>query len=577
MAAVGEISQGTRLREYKISFKAATWATMLVLVVMAGLYAILGLPPSLGGFYSDMYFHSIGIAIAALASYLVIVAFDLRKHEPDLDFPLHYRALIAVLFGAVAGVFFLNPDVNAALRPIPMGLLIIGFLFLADVGGALLVELWILPRKLAGTYNPKANYLFRMFPANRKDLHAYRKMNAAYWLAFLAVGSAFVAGLIGIVNLWVLTFGPSIFAGYISFLGLDQARFLDATLDPHSHEMALAIMAGVIAVAAQQFRVLDLSGLKRGVARLGLWVSSLGVIAMTVVMVAIAFANFAPPTLLAGGPGGVNGIAGDDAAMTVIAVGALILLVPMALTPLGAERKRSWRDAVRLSLLGSWIFAVLVSVIAGFYIEFHEDLFQSGLAANDAIYGQLQPMFGVFVLTGVALVLLVVDAYGIERTPRRVIGWMAAVGMVVATAGAFSWAFIDPTVDSASFWAHVLGVVIIGVSVFVGVLAVRAVVERAPSGLETVKASPSEPSFLMQCTWTPDKTGAVMTMMSMLMGMARSGSLPEGFELLWIRRDPQATQAFCAWRAPAKQSLESLVGGLHPPGIHVVHELRPMA
>ncbi len=95
MAVVGEVSQGLRLREYRISFQAATWATILVLVVMAGLYAIIGLPPRLGTFYSDMYFHSIGIA--ALAAYLVIAAFDLRKHEPELDFPLHYRALMAVL------------------------------------------------------------------------------------------------------------------------------------------------------------------------------------------------------------------------------------------------------------------------------------------------------------------------------------------------------------------------------------------------------------------------------------------------------------------------------------------------
>jgi hypothetical protein len=285
-----------------------------------------------------------------------------------------------------------------------------------------------------------------------------------------------------------MTFGPSIFAGYISFMG-PSYDILGNTLDPHSHEMALAIMAGVIAIAAERFGVLRTVDWRQKIAKLGLAVSLAGVVGMTVVFLAVAFGNFSPPTLFAD-PTATNGMAGDDAVMTFIAVGAMIALVPLALTKREATGRSSWRDPVRLSLLGTWAAAVVVSVVAAFYIEFHEDVFQTTLLANDAVFGELQSLFGVFLLTAVSLILLAVDLYKVEGSSRRLVGWAAGLGVAVGTAGAMLWAFIDPSTGGIPFAIHLLGIGLTGVAAVVSAVAIHAV--PVPKGTILRIYSPSD-------------------------------------------------------------------------------------
>jgi hypothetical protein len=208
------------------------------------------------------------------------------------------------------------------------------------------------------------------------------------------------------------------------------------------------------------------------VAKLGLSVSMAGVAGMTALFLAIAFANVDPGTWF--GANG-NGLAGDDMVMSIIAVGAMIALVPLALTPREADGKRSWKDPVRLSLLGTWVAAVVISVVAAFYIEFHEDVFQTTLLANDSVFGELQSLFGVFLLTAVSLILLAVDLYKVEGSSRRLVGWAAGLGISVGTVGAIAWAFIDPSTGGIPFAIHLLGVGLTGVAAVVSVVAIHAV------------------------------------------------------------------------------------------------------
>jgi len=73
MKAVEEVGEVTHT--YMLTLKAMTSATIVIVVVMAGLYVLLGLPPGLDTYYGILYFHSIGIGIAALAAYLIISIF----------------------------------------------------------------------------------------------------------------------------------------------------------------------------------------------------------------------------------------------------------------------------------------------------------------------------------------------------------------------------------------------------------------------------------------------------------------------------------------------------------------------
>jgi hypothetical protein len=226
--------------------------------------------------------------------------------------------------------------------------------------------------------------------------------------------------------------------------------------------MGIAIMTGVVALAAERFKVLDVKGLRRNLANVGLWVTSIGLVAVTIVFIFEAVVNFAPPTLFQSGPQGANGMAGDDTVMTITALGAMIALIPFALVKMGG--KGSWMDSVRLTMLGTWVAAVVNSVLEGFYIEFHEDVFGSTMSANHDVFKNVNPMFGILTLAALALVLLAVDYYEVDGMLRRVTGWVAGVGLILATLGTSMWTFIDPSIGGLPYWLYILGVLVIGVS-----------------------------------------------------------------------------------------------------------------
>jgi hypothetical protein len=469
MKAVEEVQEVSYTHTYMLSMKMMTWTTILVIVFMAGLYAFLGLPPGLDTYYAKMYFHSVGIGIAALATYLVISIFDIQKHEPPIDFPISYRAFAAVLFAAVGGVFYLSPILDAAFPDIPLGLYVVAFILIGDVGGALFIQLLILPRKQARTYKAKVRpgpprmvpqYFLRMLP-RREEFPLYMKAGAGYWLALIAVGSAFIAGMIGFVNLWIRIFGAGVFSGFVPFFG-DVGTFLDALVGSHSHEIGVAIMVGVVALVAQRFKVLEVKGLWKNVARIGLWITSIGIVAISIVLILEAVVAFAPPALFVSGPEGVNGMAGDDTVMTITALGAMIVLIPLALAKL--DGKSSWKDGVRLALLGTWIAAVINSVLEGFYIELNADVFGSTMSANHEVFKNVNPMFGIFTLTALALVLLAVDYYEVRGMLRRATGWLAGVGLIAATLGTSLWTFLDPSIAGFPYWLYIVGIFVMGVS-----------------------------------------------------------------------------------------------------------------
>ncbi len=469
-----ELGVVTYVHTYMFSLKFLTVATLAIVAVMGLLYFVVGFPPSFDGYFAKMYFHSIGIGLAALAVYLVMQAFKLQQYEAPIDFPIVYRAFIAVVLGALGGLVYLSPSVSNQLADVGILLFTVAFILIGDVGGALFIELLLLPRKVAKSYNEQSrtivDYLGRILPISEADRGAYSNVGIGYWLTLAAIASAFIAGVLGFFNLWVRVFGPSFFGGFIGWLGLDAPGWLGATLDPHSHMMALSIMAGIVAVAAVLFRVFESeSPLRRTIAVVGAVVALLGVIATTLVLGAVALLNFTPPTLFASGPGGVNGMAGDDMTMSVIGIGAMIILVAIL-----AER-RVWQDPLRLTVLGTWLVAMLLNAGQGFYIEMNEDKFGGSLAANDAAFKIAQPMAGLFLLIALSLVLLLVDVYGVAGRNRRIATWTAALGLLGALLGVTLWTFADPSNNGISFGIYIAGTAITYLAVLFGAFAIRAV------------------------------------------------------------------------------------------------------
>ncbi len=475
-----ELGVVTYVHTYLFSLKFLTWATLAIVAVMGFLYFAVGFPPAFDSYFARMYFHSIGIGLAALAVCLVMHAFKLQQYEPPIDFPIVYRAFVAVVLGALGGLVYLSPSVSNALPDVGILLFTAAFILIGDVGGALYIELVLLPRKLAGSYVEQSrtvfDYLGRVLPVSKADRSAYSNLGIGYWLTIAAIASAFIAGVLGFFNLWVRVFGPSFFGGFIGWLGLDAPGFIAATKDPHSHMMALAIMAGIVAVAAVLFRVFDSeSPLRRTVALIGAWIALIGVIATTLVLGAAALLNFAPPWLFASGPGGINGMASDDLTMSVIGIGAMVIVVAILL------ERGVWRDPLRLMVVGTWVVAMLLNAVQGFYIEMNQDKFQGSLAANDAAFKIAQPMAGLFVLTALSLMLLLVHVHGVAGRTRRIAVWTAGLGLLGTLVGVTLWTFADPSNNGISFGIYIAGTALSYLAVLVGAVAIWAVKVAKPA------------------------------------------------------------------------------------------------
>ena len=501
---------------YLHPMKTYVYITLFIVGLMSALWFVLGIspnatgtiPPSFGA--TGMYFHSIAIGIAALLVYLVIMSWDLDRCEPNIDFPIAYRALVATVIGAIGAIFYLRPVFQAFLWPLPLGLIFIGLLFLGDVGGALMVELYLLPGKRAGTYDPSQNIL-GMIPKWRylPSWEDFRRMDATYWLTFVTVIGAVIAGIIGFVSLFlnyvVIDMGqtPALIQGYMNWMGGAQTWF-GYTVGSHSHVMGMTLILGVVAVTAKRFKVLDLTGLPLKVAKFGMWVSGVGIIVMVTVFLLEAFStvwpNSTPPLLFASNPSGLqlwsftdaNGMAGDDSTMLLASAGAMILLVPLFMTRI--HDRPVWKDPIRTSVLLTWIFAYIATPIEGFYIEFHEATMYG--MPIDLVFGNLQ-YFALFGIATITMTFLAVDYF---QNKDRILTSVAFFGTLVTAftlVASFIYVYFDAgrlipdgtSLAGTTLWGYIFsgGLLLMSFVVFGAMIAVYFGVDERISTLATLR------------------------------------------------------------------------------------------
>ena len=447
---------------YLHPMKTYAWVTLFVTGLMSALWFVVGvgpgaqgtIPPAFVAGASDLYFHSIAIGLASLLVIFVVAAFGIDRYEPSVDFPIAYRATLATIVGAVGAFMYLRPVFHSWFAPLSTAIILLGLLLLADVGGALLLEMYLLPGKLAGRYDSKNNIL-GMVPrlSNLPKLADFRRMDGAYWLTFVAGAGTFIAGAIGLVAFWLQYFAvdfnvsSGIFNGYIAWMG-GASAFLGSVIGPHSHVIGITLMVGVVAVVAKRYDVMGLGGWKRSAARVGLWVSGTGVAVMTLIYILEGFFQWSPPLLFAydyGGPislwsyNASNGLAGDDSTMFWASLGGLILLVPLMLTKI--RGRPAWRDPIRLAVLGTWIMAYFATPLEGFIIEFNEQSWSG--TPLDMAFGN-QQYFALFGLTTVCLAFLAADFF-IDRTDlRKSIAWFGTVAAACATVAGLAYTYVDP-------------------------------------------------------------------------------------------------------------------------------------
>ena len=451
---------------YLHPMKTYVWLTLFVTGLMSALWFVVGIGPGAQGTIppafvlgpSDLYFHSIAIGLASLLVMFVVVEFKIDKYEPSVDFPIAYRATLATIVGAVGAFMYLRPVFHSWFAPLSTGIILLGLLLLADVGGALLLQLYLLPGKLMGRYDSRNNFL-GMVPRwnNLPKWDDFRRMDGSYWLTIVAGVGTFIAGVIGLVVFWLQYFvvdfnvSSGIFNGLVAWEG-GAATFLGAVTGPHSHVIGITLMVGVVALVAKRYGVLDLTGWKHSLAKAGLWVSATGICVMTFVYVLEGFFVWTPPALFATNPGSfqlwsytnVNGIAADDSTMFWSSLGGLLLLAPLMLSEF--KGRPAWRDPIRLAVLGTWVMAFFATPLEGFVIEFNEAAWSG--TPLDVAFGN-QQYFALFGLTMIALAFLAVDFFQDRAGPRKSFAWFGTVVAAFAVVAGVAYTYVDPGVLAA--------------------------------------------------------------------------------------------------------------------------------
>ena len=389
-------------------------------------------------YWHVMFLHGLLISMVGLAALVACQVLGLRSRHVRVWIAV--GVLAATILTAFGGIW----DKKAPGDEVPMWTQIAGFFALDEILLVLLVG-------IVGEWR--------------------RRDSSARTLPLLAAGvataSMLAAALMGHLAGWMLEFGnsPGVIGRWERFVGEGRAELMNNLIVSHSHEMVVATMALIVALAAQQFRYASLEGASRALARVGLGAIVAGTIGMSCIYIAAAFTTWEPPTWLTSHQG-TNGIASDDIVTGVLVMGGgLLVLAAYALV--GAGKLASLRRRpVRAATLWAWALSFATVVVAGYAIELDETYFGQGDpkaagAAKDAVYTWIHQDIGLFLLPTLALVMLAVE-HLIVRRRQGVIGLMTIAGMSIAFVGTLIFVFVDPARHGAGYVVSTIGLAVIG-------------------------------------------------------------------------------------------------------------------
>ncbi len=417
---------------------------LLLLIGWMGLFALLSIavanpfaaepsasaPPD---FARVMFLHGLLIGSAGLLSLLACSVLGLRSTHAQVW--VLGGVLVATFLAAVGGIF----DRSVPGSEVPMWIQIFGFFALDEILLALLIA------------------IIAEWRRGRHEL--------TIAASGLAAASMFAAALMGHLAGWILEFGtgfPAVIGTYLTGVGFASGDdFTGALVGSHSHDMAVAVMSFAVILVAVQFGYGALAGTARAVVRLGLGMVAVGVVAMTVMYLAMGFTTWGPPTLFVSGPGGANGIAGDDVVTGVFVMGGgVIVAAGLVMGRAVAARP------VRIAALWAWILSFVTVVVAGFAIEMNEAYFGAGDpsaagAAKDAVFTWFHQDIGLFVLPAVVLVMLAVERLT-EVEHQAWIGWATIGGASIAFLGGLVYILVDPSTYGPGYVVSTAGLVVLG-------------------------------------------------------------------------------------------------------------------
>ncbi len=401
-----------------------------------------------------MYMHGLLIAYVATLALLICELFKIKNYgvKGHARKIVRYSALIGILLGGIGGIInfgYIGTSGFGVVGDLPTWIQIISFLFMDEIAIALLYFLLTAP-KAAGV--------------------RYRNAGLPYYLLTLSVASAFLAAVMGHIGGFVIQYGglPGPFNAYISWLGLTASEFAANNVGSHSHDMAVALMAGIIALVAQHFGYSKLGKKARLTMRTGLAISIVGVVLMTSIYVAAGLYNYSIPTLFTSGPNGVNGVAFDDILTGIVGFGAVFVIAALA----GPWYKKIYgSNPTRAAILTTWVIAILTVPVLGYWIELHESFYGAlgsipGApgAASDSTYLSFHQDLAFFAMPALAAAILAMDYYMKSEGKKLIISLSAIGGSWLSFVGGTTYTFISPEGINAYAIVGYAGAVLIALS-----------------------------------------------------------------------------------------------------------------
>lgn len=404
-------------------------------------------------YWRVMYLHGMLIAMVGLLALLTCQVMRLRSRHVSIW--IAAGVVVATLTTGIGGIFDTRvPGAEAA-----MWTQITGFFALDEILVVLITGFVLAWRR--GT-SPMARTL-------------------PYWTAFLASCSMLAAAIMGHLAGWLLEFGamPGFVGGYVAKLGISVDDLTANLTGSHSHDMVVAVMALLVAIAVAQFGREPLTRAAHAVSRSALAVVAFGVVVMTAMYLFMGFTTFSPPTLFQSADG-TNGIAGDDILTGVFIMGA-------GLVSLGAliAGRRILHSPIRLAAAWAWLLSFATVVIAGYAIEMNETYFGAGDpkasgAEKDAVFTWLHQDIGLFLLPALVLLMLVVERLVVPRVGHA-LAWITIAGSSITFLGGLVYTFVDPALHGPGYALTTIGLVTVGAALLGTMLHTRLSTMRLPA------------------------------------------------------------------------------------------------
>jgi len=400
-------------------FFAACW--IAVALCASPLFGVAWLTPGDFTYSAAMYYHAIMVPVLIL---LFLLAGRVLPLKAVGGRAYAAGAVLAIVLVGVGSIFNTSEGVSAAVAVQLAGMVItdcLGLVLLVAMGG------WALGQRRSG-----------------------RPAGVAFWLLFASLVAILLAAPLGHLAGWCVDFGAGSLPGLSALLGatgMTADEFQEGLVGSHSHLIVAALMSGLAAVAALYLGYRSRVAWRRRVAAVGLWLVLVSLSLATALYVVSAIAGWEPPDVYASGP---NAIPLDDAFLTALEVGFLVLMVGLTgpLKDPQAERPCPIKAGVRISIFLNWISGFVAAVLTGLFIELNAGFYGGGqapapgaLSAN--IYVRAHLLYPFLLLPAIFAVTLAVgckhDRATTLRPWPRLFVWTSVLGMLLGLAGELVW------------------------------------------------------------------------------------------------------------------------------------------